>query len=220
MKNKLIIFCTVCVLGGIFYSANTYRQRQNGDSPISTIVPSPSPNAVPSPVVSPSPAPSVKASPSPVKVKILDASSWEKFICGPVIFKIPPGNSQKCTTNPDGSQDVVITEEGAYGSTANISVRAYDGGSRRQYWIKTIQASPADITKYMRFQESLFGTVSGLDVFASGGWWQGGYVSPILIAKDKTIVAIFGGRDFKDQTGEIVRWDITDTIASTIRFTN
>lgn len=115
---------------------------------------------------------------------------------------------------------MVITEEGAYGSTANISVRAYDGGSRRQYWIKTIQASPADITKYMRFQESLFGTVSGLDVFASGGWWQGGYVSPILIAKDKTIVAIFGGRDFKDQTGEIVRWDITDTIASTIRFTN
>lgn len=155
------------------------------------------------------------------KVKILDTTNWVEHSCGPISYKIPAeGYDIKCNQNDATSFGVSIVKNGAYVNSASIAIRQYDGGSRRQYWIKTMGASDSEVSQYMRFQESLFGDVVGLDVFASGGWWQGGYSSPILIANGKTIVAINGGRDFQDQTGKISRWDFTDTIASTIKFNN
>lgn len=168
------------------------------------------------PDLSPSPTNSLPI----IKVKVLDTSSWKSYSCGVINYKLPIEYNNECTISSNGDQDVLITKSGSYGSMANIMVREYDGGSRRQYWVKTIQASPSEITNYVRFQESQFGDVLGLDVFASNGWWQGGYASPILIAHNKTIISIHGGRNFNDQTKEIVRWDVTDSIASTIKFTN
>lgn len=149
--------------------------------------------------------------------RLLDHSNWINHSCGPISYKLPATYAHKCIQNPDSSQDVLFSETGSY-STNSIYIRKYDGGSRRQWWIKSMTASPSEISKYVRFQETQFGSVPGLDVFASGGWWQGGYVSPILIAKDKILVSIYGGRDFDDQSNKIIRWDITDTIASTIVF--
>ena len=147
------------------------------------------------------------------KVKLLDTSAWQTYTCGPISYKAPADYSAKCNSDAD----VLISKNNEYSTQANINIRSFDGSSRRQYWIKLLQASPADVEKYMRFQETQFGSIVGLDVFASGGWWQGGYASPILIAFGKTIVAIHGGRTFDDQTNQISRWDFTDTIASTIK---
>jgi len=154
------------------------------------------------------------------KVKILDSSSWVEYSCSSISYKLPSNYNQKCNLAFNGVQgidEVIYQENGKY-NHGSIMIKKYDGGSRRQNWIDTMKATSSEVSKYVRFQESLFGSVSGLDVFASGGWWQGGYASPILIAHDKTIVYIYGGRDYNEVTGKITRWDISDTIASTIKF--
>lgn len=157
--------------------------------------------------------------PALARVAILNTSSWMEYICGSVAFKIPVNAyTHQCSDNPDGTKDILIRAVNDTNIKVTIMVRTYNGGSRRQYWIDSIKATPDDVAKYIRFQESVFGTVAGLDVFGSGGWWQGGYASPIIIAKGTTILMIHGGRDFQDQSGQIIRWDFTDTIASTIRF--
>lgn len=154
-----------------------------------------------------------------VRIKILDTGDWLSYTCGNISYKLPADYTNSCITNPDSSRDIAVGKVGVNGTIVNISIRGYDGGSRRQYWISRMQVADSELARYVRFQESLFGNVSGLDVFASGGWWQGGYASPILIAQGKTIVSIYGGRDFQDQNGgKIVRWDVTDTIASTVKF--
>ena len=155
-------------------------------------------------------------------VKILDTSNWTERQCGKISFKLPPEYNNNCSDYPDKNiKDAYITKKDSNLSySAIIQVREYNGGSRRQYWINAIKATPDSIAKYIRFQETQFGSVVGLDVFGSGGWWQGGYASPILIAHNKTLVLIHGGRDFDDQTGKITRWNFTDTIASTIKFIN
>jgi hypothetical protein len=162
---------------------------------------------------SPTPTPTV----SLTKVKIMDTSDWQSHQCSKIVtFKIPStGYNIKC--NGDSA---VITAVNGFSPSATISVSQYDGGSRRQYWINAMSVPPKEVAKYMRFQESQYGSVVGLDIFASGGWWQGGYASPLLIAHGKTIVAIHAGQNFNDQTGEISRSIFADSIASTIKFTN
>lgn len=153
------------------------------------------------------------------KITILDTSTWTKHQCFNIAFQLPDAMyTYTCQDYDDGRKDIIITNIQDQLMHITIQVRSYDGGSRRQYWIRALQASPEEVETYLHFQESTFGTVQGLDVFASGGWWQGGYVSPILIANGTTIVQIFGGRDFDERTGKITRWDMTDTIASTIVF--
>ena len=152
------------------------------------------------------------------KVKILDTSSWVDYSCNLISYKLPSNYTQQCHVGTDGVQDEIVYREKEGYSGSSIFVKQYDGGSRRQNWIDTMKASDSEVSKYVIFQESLFGNVSGLDVFASGGWWQGGYASPILISHDKTIVSIHGGRDYNEVTKKITRWEISDTIASTIKF--
>jgi hypothetical protein len=163
-----------------------------------------------SPANKPSPTPTTKI----YKAIILENTNWTLQNCDGFSFKFPPDYIANCTNT-----GAIIQKKGdTYFPPITISKNTYDGGSRRQYWINALGSESWAISKYMRFQETMFGTVSGLDVFASGGWWQSGYASPILIANEKTIVAIHGGRNFDDEANKIVRWDITDTIASTIKF--
>lgn len=164
----------------------------------------------------PTPTPTIAVN----KVKILDTSSWVEYSCSSISYKLPSNYNQKCElafNGIQGTDQVLYVENGKYGD-GRIIIEKYDGGSRRQFWFDTIQGSPSEVSKHVRFQESQFGSVSGLDVFASSVFWQGSSASSILIAHDKTIVSIFGGRDFNDITGKITRWDISDTIASTIKF--
>lgn len=205
-----VLFVSILLL--IFVSFLPAKQVEIVTLPTLT----PTPTALVQKIENPDISPTIAAN----KIKILDTSSWTTHSCGQIKFKVPPsGYKTACNLDSQTRYNVVITADGEFLPSATIAVDQYDGGSRRQYWINKLSASPNEVAKYMRFQESVFGSVSGLDVFASGGWWQGGYSSPILVVKGKTIVAINGGRDFNDQTGKITRWDFTDTIASTIRFT-
>lgn len=213
-QNRLIIILsTLVAILFVIVLYLLYIVNIPKPAPIVVTPPLPTPTQIPD---TPTPVPPTSTVAPTVlpKAKLLNTSTWQTHSCGPISFKAPEGYKVTCTPE----WDVVIIKGDQYSTQASINIRSFDGASRRQYWIKTIQARPEDVTKYMRFQETQFGSVIGLDVFASGGWWQGGYASPILIASGKTIVAIHGGRTFDDQANKITRWDFTDTIASTIKF--
>lgn len=157
------------------------------------------------------------ASPTPqisyVKPEISDTSNWKLYTLENIQFKAPQEARVSIT---DG--DAVITLPESVMPSANIMLRTYDGGSRREWWIKEINATPGEVSKYMKFQDVMLGGVAALDVFGDGGWWQGGYASPILISKGKTIIAVHGGRGLNPETGKTSRYIFSDSVASTIKF--
>lgn len=157
------------------------------------------------------------ASPTPqisyVRPEISDTSSWKVYTLKNIQFKAPQEARVSIT---DG--DAVITLPESVIPSANIMLRTYSGGSRREWWIKEINATSDEVSKYMRFQDVMLGGVAALDVFSDGGWWQGGYASPILIAKGKTIIAVHGGRGLNPETGKTSRYIFSDSVASTIKF--
>ena len=169
---------------------------------------SPTPTAVPGRVIRP---------------PLMDTSGWRQVQVKKVRLKVPSDGEFKITT--DGQYSEPSIEGSAYyrlpqsvTPSVSIMVRAYDGDSRRQWWIRQLGASTNEVEKNLRFQEVQLGSMQALDVFADGGWWQGGYASPILVAQGKTIVAIHGGRGFHPETGEMTRYQLSDTVASTIEF--
>ncbi len=208
----------------------------------SSYVPKPPPS--PTLLVSTSPTPSSHPSqepgsdstkgttPSPtassktvVRPSLMDTTGWRQVRVKKVRFKVPAEGEFKDTSddgyhaNPaiDGSAYYRLPE--SVTPSVSIIVRAFDGGSRRQWWIRELGASPSEVERYMRFQDVQLGSVQGLDVFADGGWWQGGYASPILIAQGTIVVAVHGGRGFHPETGEMTRYPLSDTVASTVEFT-
>lgn len=151
-----------------------------------------------------------------VQPPLTSTTGWKQVQLANVSFKIPAdvdfhpgeqGNSGWFSVPP------------AVVPSVNVFVNQYDGGSRRQWWIKKLGASPSEVQQYMKFQDVQLGPVQALDVFADGGWWQGGYASPILVANSTTIVEVHGGRNFRPETGEMTRYQLSDTVASTIEFT-
>ena len=162
------------------------------------------------------------ATPKPVlSPPLLDTSNWKTSGVDNISFKYPPEYSIRINQH---SVDLYIDNPSSYGGGIAISVYTYDGGSRRQWstdWLHTVGGdSLASIEKYTLAKEVRLGTVDALDFWMDGGWWQGGYTSPIIIASGKTIVTVAGagGRTYDPVTGIISRWNITDTISSTIKF--
>jgi hypothetical protein len=153
------------------------------------------------------------------KAEIMDTSGWQEHTCFNLSFKLPADKyNVKCSEDGPGYQNVLGIHKDGIGLPAfNIFIRKYDGGSRRQYWIGTQNASPAEVSKYLRFEETMYGSVSALAVYGDGGWWQGGYNSPILIAKGSTIVLLHGGNLFNADTNTITRHLLTSSMASTIQ---
>lgn len=184
-------------------------------TPTAIPTPTPTPTATPTPIISL--APTTIPTPKVSQVKILDTSSWVSHTCGSVSFKLPANYQQRCIDNNDGSYTMHYGQDDKI-YTNSFIVSKYNGGSRRQYWINLMKVSQTDLVKYVRFQESQYGSVSGLDVFASGYWWQGGGYSAILIANNKTLVRFICNHNFNDELNQITRDQFADSIASTIKF--
>ncbi|MEK7592293.1 MAG: hypothetical protein AAB508_02750 [Patescibacteria group bacterium] len=159
-------------------------------------------------ILSPSPTPITY-----LKPPLSDTSSWKSYTLKNIQFKAP--QDVLVSISESGA---VITEKGGYIPSATIQIGQYDGGSRRTWWINAIKATPDEVSKYMQFQDVQLGDVKALDVFSDGGWWQGGYASPILIANGTTIVSIHGGRGLNPDTGVRNRYIFSDTVASTVKF--
>lgn len=137
-------------------------------------------------------------------VAILDTASWSTHTCEKLTFKSPPKFSVLC--NPNSTVSISNNDQ-----VAMILQKKYNGGSRKQYWLDQLNLSPNDIQKLTHSVENKFGEVSGLDFFADG------YESPILINSGNTIIIILGGRGYDSNNKVATRWDVTDTIASTIK---
>lgn len=137
-------------------------------------------------------------------ITILDAKDWFPQTCQNLSFKVPPRYSVTC--NPNSSINISNKEQSAL-----ILLKKYNGGSRRQYWIDQLNLTPQDVIQKTKIDENNFGNIAGLDFFVDG------HQSPILINSGNTIIIILGGRSYDSKTNQVTRWDITDTIASTIK---
>lgn len=138
------------------------------------------------------------------EIKILDTSNWLSHSCDKLSFKAPPKSTVSC--NPNSSVSISVDDK-----TAVILVKDYNGGSRKDYWIEQIGLTSTTLNRISRTDDNKFGDISGLDFFIDG------QESPILINSGNTIIIILGGRSYDAKTGVITRWDITDTIASTVK---
>jgi|GEM_PF-2193655 len=137
-------------------------------------------------------------------INILDTSTWQTNTCRQLSFKSPPNSEVTC--NPNSTITVKVGDK-----TAVIMIKNYNGGSRKDYWVEQSGLESLSLSKISRIDDNNFGQNSGLDFFVDG------QESPILINSGNTIIIILGGRSYDAKTGVITRWDITDTIASTVK---
>lgn len=157
-----------------------------------------------------SPTPTIKAVIE--TPKLLSTSDWVDQVLGNISFKLPAN----IKLHSDG-QSLVRVEDG-FTSYISLIVTDYDGGSRRQWWQKYVQADDKSISTYARFVETKVGQNTVLSVFADGGWWQGSCFGGDLISSGKKIVFVKGCHQYSSDTKLLTRDPKLDTIASTIRF--
>ncbi len=173
---------------------------------INTILPSLSFSANPS--VSPA-----------TSLKLLDTANWKVASINNVSFKYPP---DYITQNTENSVELVATNK----PRVLISRYTYGGGSRREWFIERLSKnsgeSAGEILRHSLPKEVSLGSVEALDFWQDPSYWQGGYISPIIISSGNTIVtvSISSGRKYNPTTGETTRDILTDTIGSTARFTS
>jgi hypothetical protein len=153
--------------------------------------------------------------PLPTKVLgILSTTGWKMVANNRVAFDIP--NYASCDNDIQCS---TITYTNYFQGTPSplpakitVSVTDYRGGSRRQQYLDTnksvIECKPL-------FVESLFGRVDALQIPIDGGWCQGGYVGGIVSVVGNKFVVIGPSLTYNDNK-EISRWDVRDTIVSTL----
>ncbi len=148
---------------------------------------------------------------------LLAVSNWKSGNIGSVSFKYPPNYTFTSTATGTGAELKIGND---YSGGVSINVNTYDGGSRRQWYAGKLGENIELINKYSLAEEVKLGNVDALDFWMDRGWWQGGGTSPIIISNGTTIVTIVAnnGRTYNIETGERVRWNVLDTIGSTIIF--
>lgn len=154
------------------------------------------------------PPPTVK----PVYIKPLDTSDWKTVSNNGISFKIPA-----YATCNDSSQCNKVSWTFDYQGHSipthiDIEVQNYLGGSRRDQYF-SYEPSSKDCKPI--YQESLFGKVNALEVAVDGGWCQGGYDGGIVVVVGNKLV-ILGPGQFYNEQKTIQRWDIRDTLISTL----
>lgn len=150
----------------------------------------------------------------PVTITPLDTTGWKSVVNAGVKFKIPANAT--CTND---TQCTEVTYPIVYqGKTQplpariTITVTGYTGGSRREQYFSLYPG-----TKECRpiVVESKFGTVDALQIAIDGGWCQGGYVGGTAAVIGNKFVVI-GPSLVYDSQKVISRWDIEDTLISTL----
>jgi len=149
-----------------------------------------------------------------LRIAPMSTQNWKNVQNGDITFKIPP----TATCNDDllcSRITVPIEYEGRVmpPSVIWVDVTEYQGGSRREQYL----ASHPDIKECRPiYMDSVFGSVNALQIAVDGGWCQGGYLGGVAVVLGDSFVTIGPSLNYGDSNQEISRWDVRDTIISTL----
>lgn len=148
-----------------------------------------------------------------VVIPLLSTEGWKPVSNDEVSFLIPPDT--QCVPSEMDCERVLYTwylEGRPVTSTVYVDVQPYKGGSRRAQFLETddeiLNCKPL-------YVESLFGTVTALQIGSDGGMCQGGGGGIVTVVGDKLI--IFRGLSYHSDTKQFPRFGVRDTIISTLR---
>jgi len=146
------------------------------------------------------------------KIETLSTADWKIVSNSGVSFKIPPeascNNENQCsnvsyTWNYEGSAII---------SHIYIRVSDYAGGSKKEQFL----ASHTEVANCKPFyKEVLFGSVKALQIAIDGNFCQGSSGGIVTIIANKLVI-FDGGLTYNPDTKVIRRWDIRDTVISTL----
>ena len=172
------------------------------------------PVAMPSAIAPSEPGTTAIPTSKPVSIVPMDTSDWKNVTNNGVRFKIPSNascnNYTACTevAYPNVFQGTVMPLP----ARILIGVTEYSGGSRREQFFA---AHDGDRECKPLFVDTLFGTVDALQIAIDGGWCQGGYNGTIVAVIGNKFVILGPGLGYNDNK-EISRWDVRDTLVSTL----
>ena len=220
-KNNfpLILLIIVTCLSTLT-SAFLFYQNQKLHQQIKQLQTQPSPSLTATPLPSADPTPNkflddIKPEPSPSasseKIPTISTNNWKSASNNGVQFKIPPeaacNGNQACTLVSWTSQYQGHT---LY-HNIRVEVKDYLGGSRRDQFYQNM--NPVECHDI--YQEANFGSVKARQIAIDGGWCQGGGGGIVTVVGNKLVIVhnLF----YNPETKVIDRWDIRDTLVSTLK---
>lgn len=155
-----------------------------------------------------------KPEPSPArpleKIPTVSTNNWKSTSNNGIQFKIPPeancNDNQTCTLVSWTSQ----YQGNTLYHSIRVEVKDYLGGSRREQFYQNTKPECHDI-----YQEASFGPVKALQIAIDGGWCQGGGGGIVTVINNKLV--IIHNLFYNPETKVIDRWDIRDTLVSTLK---
>jgi hypothetical protein len=146
-------------------------------------------------------------------VTIASTADWKAASLNGVQFKIP-GNAACNSDTACSEVTYPISYEGRTLPPAKIAIQAvdYQGGSKRQQYLSI---SPGVKECKPIYVDSLFGSVSALQIAIDGGWCQGGQEGAIVAVVGQKMVIVGPGL-YYNESKVINRWLERDTLVSTL----
>lgn len=214
----LVFALSVTAVATIFYTLFiNVNQTQVAQKQVA-LLPTASPTYPPMIFPTETTAPSETPSPTPTvvlkSIPKLSTVGWKSVSNSEVSFLIPPDAT--CTGGDENCTSIVTTTEyegRTISASRSVSVEPYEGGSRREQFLKNHDRSIIDSCNPV-FEEALFGSVNALQIAADGGCYDAGAI--VTVVGDKMI--IFWSLAYDDQTKEIMRSPVRDTIISTLTY--
>lgn len=148
------------------------------------------------------------------KITPTSTQDWKQVQNNGVFFKIP--SNATCNSESECTEvsypNVYQGKNLPLPSRILVNVSDYLGGSRRTQYLENYEGVKDCKPIYV---ESIFGSVNALQIAVDGGWCQGGYHGAIVAVIGKRFVVIGPGLNY-NESGVISRWDIRDTLVSTL----
>lgn len=214
----LSVTAVVTIFYTLFINVNQTQIAQNPVALLPTASPTyppmifPTETTAPTEIILPSVSISPTITPTLESIPRLSTVGWRSVSNSDVSFLIPPDAS--CTGGDENCTSIVTTSEyegHTVSASRSVSVEPYEGGSRREQFLNNHGESFIESCNPL-FVDSLFGSVNALQIAADGGCYDAGAI--IAVVGDKMI--IFWSLAYDDQSKEILRSPIRDTIISTV----
>lgn len=142
-------------------------------------------------------------------ISTISTNDWKSASNNGVQFKIPA----EASCNDNLTCSLVSWTSQYQGNTLyhniRVEVKDYLGGSRREQFYQNTKPECHDI-----YQEAGFGSVKSLQIAIDGGWCQGGGGGIVTIIGNKLV--IIHNLFYNPETKIIDRWDVRDTLISTL----
>lgn len=217
VADWLLVGLVILFLGATGFFASKYFQlKQQLDRTqliTSKITTSPTPAVVSEtgiPTEAPQPLPEETVALE--KIETLSIANWKIVSNNGMSFKIPPEAS--CNNENQCSNISYTWDNEGHAVTSYIYIRVsdYTGGSRREQFL-TSHTEVANCKPF--YKEAMFGSVKALQVAIDGGFCQGSSGGIVAVIGNK-LVTFDGGLTYNPDTKVIHRWDIRDTVISTL----